>query len=210
MDHRESKTESIGICNKLYNFITQTFLRHALKTVALGRPLPHLLPDTTATTKQTEADSKGNQVANAVAQEMGTKADPEPEPARNSYPFEQTESGRGFSSVGGTGLVSSSLEIDAKNDDRHVSSAESGEKEATEPGIEGKAPKKTVSINENVEEIRWSRKYSRKKSTERLPSLELQGEPKPLKSILKVGSDLNKNSFINRSKSRLITENQAS
>ncbi|KAK2640558.1 hypothetical protein Ddye_028353 [Dipteronia dyeriana] len=52
---------------------------------------------------------------------------------------------------------------------------------------QARAPKKMVSINDNVERIKFS-KRSRKRE------LEVDDEPRPLKSILKVGSDLNNDS----------------
>ncbi|KAK3200352.1 hypothetical protein Dsin_023767 [Dipteronia sinensis] len=58
---------------------------------------------------------------------------------------------------------------------------------------QARAPKKMVSINDNVEMIKFSKKRSRKREQE------VDDEPRPLKPILKVGSDLNNDSemFIN-------------
>ncbi|CAN4108694.1 unnamed protein product [Withania somnifera] len=71
------------------------------------------------------------------------------------------------------------------------------EEEAPEPsmGTQNKAPKKMVSINDNVEEIYFSKKKKKKKSTEKVHSIkeQVKEEPKPLKSILKVGSNVNEN-----------------
>ncbi|KAK6804909.1 hypothetical protein RDI58_002693 [Solanum bulbocastanum] len=71
------------------------------------------------------------------------------------------------------------------------------EEEASGSSMEtqNKAPKKMVSINDNVEEIYFSKKKKKKKSTEKVPSNkeEVKEEPKPLKSILKVGSNVNEN-----------------
>ncbi|XP_019428088.1 PREDICTED: uncharacterized protein LOC109336135 isoform X2 [Lupinus angustifolius] len=59
---------------------------------------------------------------------------------------------------------------------------------------QAKPPKKTVSINDNVEEIApFNKKKRRSKSFQKSSSLNQneEEEPKPLRSILKVGSDLN-------------------
>lgn len=78
------------------------------------------------------------------------------------------------------------------------------ETEAQIPSIASRAkpPRKTVSINEEVEDIEKTLKLRRKsKSFEKLNSLELlRDEPEPLRaSILKVGSDLSKKmaAFVN-------------
>ncbi|KAJ8529464.1 hypothetical protein K7X08_036299 [Anisodus acutangulus] len=69
------------------------------------------------------------------------------------------------------------------------------EEEAPGPsvGTQNKAPKKMVSINDNVEEIYFSKK--KKKSTEKVPSIkeQIKEELKPLKSILKVSSNATEN-----------------
>ena len=66
---------------------------------------------------------------------------------------------------------------------------------------EGKAPKKMVSINENVEHIIPSKKKKKKQPFKKSNSLDQEkqeeGEPKPVRSILKVGSDLNEKSNSN-------------
>ncbi|KAM3378217.1 hypothetical protein P3S68_010630 [Capsicum galapagoense] len=73
------------------------------------------------------------------------------------------------------------------------------EEEAPGPSMEtqNKAPRKMVSINDDVEEIYFSKKKKKKKkkSTEKVPSIkeQVEEEIKPLKSILKVGSNVNEN-----------------
>lgn len=64
------------------------------------------------------------------------------------------------------------------------------EEEAALPpnASQSKAPMKMVSINENVETIKISKKKSRKKKEQ-----EMSDDSKPLKSILKVASDVNNN-----------------
>lgn len=64
-----------------------------------------------------------------------------------------------------------------------------------------KAPKKMVSINEAVEEIKLSKKKSRRmRSSEKVASIEYEiDEAKPLKSILKVSSSLKDDSDMDQS-----------
>lgn len=77
------------------------------------------------------------------------------------------------------------------------------ETEAQIPSISSRAkpPRKTVSINEEIEDMEKTLKLRRKSRFEKLNSLELPGdEPEPLRaSILKVGSDLSKKmaAFVN-------------
>lgn len=75
------------------------------------------------------------------------------------------------------------------------------ELQSDEATVRAKAPekvvslKKTVSINDKVEEIdKIMKKRKKSKSLEKLNSLENEeDEPKPLRSILKVGSNLDDN-----------------
>ena len=67
----------------------------------------------------------------------------------------------------------------------------------TDTETQEKGLKKSVSINETVEEIPNTSNSNKKKAgPEKLASLEREkgDEPKPLKSILKVGSNLTKKS----------------
>lgn len=82
--------------------------------------------------------------------------------------------------------------------EREVVTKEEGEEQKENPK---KAPKKMVSINENVEEIFSSKKKKRSKSFKKSKSLEQQQEEeekeeiKPLRSILKVKSNLDEKSM---------------
>lgn len=169
MDHRDHHFQSLSCCNKLYNFFMKTLLAYALKPVILGRPLHQNLDCKAQKGTTNETDQmlhSQNQTSSEGKQESKTTTD--------SSMIENTEG-----NVNG----------DRKDDhEREV------EEEAAMPSVvlEKKAPKKVVSINETVEEIPTSKKkLRRKKSTDKLSSFEIQeDETKPLKSILKVGSNI--------------------
>ncbi|XVF42018.1 hypothetical protein PTKIN_Ptkin01aG0326600 [Pterospermum kingtungense] len=79
------------------------------------------------------------------------------------------------------------------------SKEEKNEEEAAVSAIahEAQPPKKMVSINETVEEMVAIKKKSKKKRTEKMGSFDQEIEkPKPLKSILKVGSKADENSYM--------------
>ncbi|KAF5739497.1 hypothetical protein HS088_TW12G00703 [Tripterygium wilfordii] len=81
-----------------------------------------------------------------------------------------------------------------KNNVKDLESVGNG-KGAEEESAQTKAPKKTVSINERVEEIDTKRKMIKRKKS-KSADLNLgssDDEPKHLKSILKVGSNLDDN-----------------
>ncbi|KAM7274223.1 hypothetical protein ACFE04_028887 [Oxalis oulophora] len=74
---------------------------------------------------------------------------------------------------------------------RDVVIDELGKTQDEERSVKGKAPKKVVSINENVEEIYMSKESDRRRrklGLWKVPSIQLQDDDKPLKSILKVSS----------------------
>ncbi|XP_009773599.1 uncharacterized protein [Nicotiana sylvestris] len=171
------------IINRLFEFVVQSLAAEAIKPVTLGDSMNYSL----VKTSQSRA-KPGN---------------------RNSSSNEQI-----LHSEDSTSDVLPKLEETAVEDDSVLKNGENDlsqltneenegdvivEEEAPRPSMEtqNKAPKKMVSINDNVEEIYFSKKkkMKKKKSTENVPSIKEQEkeEPKPLKSILKVGSNINDN-----------------
>ncbi|KAL1294202.1 hypothetical protein AAHE18_19G125400 [Arachis hypogaea] len=148
MDQRECHLQPLGICYRVYNFITKTLAMRALKTVTLGRPA--------RCTKMVLVED-GDRKELPPSQGSVTKGD---ETAEEKVT-----------------LASPSVSLPQ----------------------EAKPPKKMVSINEIVEEIPTKKikktrsKKSFRKSSSRNQEEEEEGESKPLKSILKVGSELPEN-----------------
>ncbi|KAJ1387469.1 hypothetical protein SESBI_39991 [Sesbania bispinosa] len=148
MDQREFHLHPLGICYRLYHFITKTLALHALKTVTLGRS-PHYNEDD---------DNK------------------ELPPTHGSSPAQQAE--------------------EKNNPCRNVDGVAGENMALPKAGLsQATSLKKTVSISENVEEILPSKKIKKKRSKlsfQKSSSMdqEEEEEPKPLRSILKVGSDL--------------------
>lgn len=174
----------VGLCHRLYNFIANYLTTYATKTVTLGhgshQPSADQLPSLGAPSA-ISSGSVADQATQVMAQETPLKdASLQPYPAHD--PNEVQEMG-----------------------DTSLSSAPSKEDEAAESTAEPEAqpPKKTVSINDTVEEmIANMNKSKKKKRTEKMGSFDQEiDETKPLKSILKVGSKLDENPYMNRSSS---------
>ncbi|KAK9291807.1 hypothetical protein L1049_019757 [Liquidambar formosana] len=183
MDQREYQLQSLGICHRLFNFIMKILEAQALKPVTLGPPMHHGL------TQLPILDASQNRLGfmcdesmHLMAQETSCEGHDSGDEALEDLAHVNT-------------LRSPSIE--EKND----SSADQGkapqEVEAA-PSIvpQARAPKKSVSINDRAEEIiDTSKKNKRKKAAEKSASMEREkDEPKPLKSILKVGSNVNEKS----------------
>ncbi|GAV63214.1 hypothetical protein CFOL_v3_06734, partial [Cephalotus follicularis] len=172
--------QSLGICNKLYNFIMKCLTRHALKSVILGRPMLQssalaLISDAA----KHRALSKSDQMVHPMAKtQANTSVTSEPFAPLCSSCNQQEKDSKKPSQVQdvGANIIPSASHID--------------ELPLPSNALQVKAPKKTVSINDRVEEIYPSKKKDReKKPSEKLSSMELKNdEPYPLKSILKVGS----------------------
>ncbi|KAK4379001.1 hypothetical protein RND71_000863 [Anisodus tanguticus] len=160
------------IVNRLYEFVVQSLDAEAIKPVTLGD-----------TSQSRSNPDNGNRSSN--------------EHALNS----EDPSCRVVPKLDKAVAKDDSVIKNGENDLSQVTSEENGgdktaEEEAPGPsmGTQNKAPKKMVSINDNVEEIYFSKK--KKKSTEKVPSIkeQVKEELKPLKSILKVaGSNVNEN-----------------
>ncbi|GKV20596.1 hypothetical protein SLEP1_g30695 [Rubroshorea leprosula] len=192
MDTREQELQPLGICERLYNFFTRSLAAYALKTVTLGLPHDHAPASAPVSSGVEESSSNTNKPVHPVAPETwsagsGLQGKVEPERAKSS---------------------SSDHIIDRKElliqDTSPEKEEEEEEAQLPANAFQAKAPKKVVSINETLEEIKLSKKKrKRKKSAEKVASFEDETDkPKLLKSILKVGSiNLNENSYMDHSPS---------
>ncbi|XP_020201840.1 uncharacterized protein LOC109787697 [Cajanus cajan] len=154
MDQREFHLQHVGICNRLYHFLTKVLASQALKTVTLGH-------------------SKRQSSSSTAIRGSGQVEDKKLPPTQP--------------------LVGDSISKPCKNVDENK-----GENVASTLPTASLAPmpsiKKTVSINENVEEIPPPKKLKKKwsKSFQKSFSQDQDEEPStPPRSILKVPSDLN-------------------
>ncbi|CAN6575613.1 unnamed protein product [Malus baccata var. baccata] len=137
MDRREEHFQFLGICQRLYNFITRSLASQPFKTVKLGPPMNQCYPETA--------------ISDANPNEAGTRRGRNVRPMAREY---QTQD------------------------------------QVTAVAHQAEAPKKMVSIHHRVEDIDEVMKL-RRKSLKKLKCLEVgRDEPRPLRSILKVGSDL--------------------
>ncbi|KAK8508874.1 hypothetical protein V6N13_090826 [Hibiscus sabdariffa] len=167
----------LGLCHKLYNFIMKYLATYAMKKVTLGQgshqdstQLPS--PGAASAIPSSIADQAVHPVDNETpVEDASLQAKAEAEPICN-----HSESG-----------ISTATSIEEKNEDEAPATS------AIQP--EARPPRKMVSINDTVEEMTATaskKKKSRKKRTEKMGSFdqEIIEEPKPLKSILKVGSKI--------------------
>ncbi|KAL5566150.1 hypothetical protein UlMin_029314 [Ulmus minor] len=157
----ERRNQSQGICQKLFNFIMKILSSHAQKTITLGPP-----------TNQKSAEPNHD--------EVGTKSDhpmAQVEPEKPNSPKNPNPSDNFISSSFGS----------AKREEEEADSVPNS------AATQAKAPRKMVSMNDTVEDIhKILKKRKKNKSFEKLNSLENdEEETKPLRSILKVGSNLN-------------------
>ncbi|EEF49783.1 conserved hypothetical protein [Ricinus communis] len=177
VDQRKDHLQTLGICNRLYNFIKKLLLMHAYKSVILGDPLYRDSAET-----ETKAANENDHMAHSKPQEekLSEVAEDQAHNMNNSDPSVQ---------------LSDELTAFQDNNDNVIEPGKEPE------AVEAKPPKKSVSISDRVEEIDTRKKIRRKKSKENLILVEEEEEePKPLRSILKVGSysgENKSNSFVN-------------
>lgn len=169
---RQPLSHGLAICHRLFNFTMQTLAAQAVKPVILGEAEHCLLgegPISHASAPTATITSPGN-VLNKGCKELPIGPD--------------------------TGNVNTSLFFPFtlfKPKMSHISISWPW----AAAGTPEKGLKKSVSINDTVEEIpNTSKSKNMKTGLDKLPSLESEkgGEPKPLKSILKVGSNLTRKS----------------
>ncbi|XVF06158.1 hypothetical protein REPUB_Repub06bG0023400 [Reevesia pubescens] len=163
-----------GRIKVLYNFIMKCLATYATKSVTLGHGSHQAFPGAASATSSSMTDQVTNHTAQESAlEDTSLQAKVEQDPVYNHKEDQEM----------GDISISSATSQEEKNEEEATVSA---------IGAEAQPPKKMVSINETVEEIAASRKKSKKKKrTEKMGSFDQEiEEPKPLKSILKVGSKL--------------------
>ncbi|KAJ6996095.1 hypothetical protein NC653_012856 [Populus alba x Populus x berolinensis] len=166
MDHKGHRVHSLDICSRLYNLVTKIVAAQAFKTVKLGQPVHQNLAK-----PQNGAIHEGDHEVHRRTTDQGV------EPGCEDVEQEEDS---------------------LKNWDAFASSCSSSndreQEEAPLPySLVAQAKpakiKKTVSINDRVEEIDTGKKMKRRKSTEKLPSIDLEEDiVQPVKSILKKDS----------------------
>lgn len=170
MDQKEHKHEfhqSPGLCNKLYNLMKflPTLL---LKLLTSGQFTPRCVvdaPGLNATGIESSSKTNADQVVLSIAEENPPKGENMEDKANSHFPISTSDNEQDASQV------PEDNDIDAKTQD------------LGEEAPLNKAPKKMVSINENVETIKISKKKSKKLEPQEVD------QQIPLKSILKVPSD---------------------
>lgn len=163
MDQREFHLQHVGICYKLYHFIMRTLAAQTLKTVTLGAP--------------SHFGSSSIRVPISDATQRGPGGAREDKTMRPETPFE----GENDKEI-----------LTEHTEEKFNSCIDESELKGENMGaslILPQAPKKMVSINDNVEEIILP---SKNKSFQKSISQDQEDQHlKPLRSILKVGSNLN-------------------
>lgn len=186
MDEREHQFQTL--CNRLYNFM-KNLTKQVFKTVTLGHPVHKKLSKA-----KSRAAYESDQMANHRAEEETPSESVEQ--ADNTcksdpfVPLSSPSNGRKQDGEEQPEVQDNDAKIDEEKINSNDCRGEIPGEEAAVPSLEAKPPKKAVSINDRVEEIYTSnKKMRRKKSKENLTSFEQEeDEPKPLRSILKVGS----------------------
>lgn len=182
----EKETKSLGVCHRLLNFIMKILTLQALRKAALGRPACRV--------------SSAELLSDAIHGNGGIKSDPmaqaELESGKTNNTSKESDSSISLGSL---------PQNDQAEDDKESPPIEVGGdavKAEEEASAQPRVPKKMVSINDRVEDINITMKKRKKsKSFDRSYSLENEeDEPKPLKSILKVGSnrDENTEAYVNQ------------
>ncbi|KAM3752773.1 hypothetical protein ACB098_03G044200 [Castanea mollissima] len=198
MDQRESQLQSMSICHRLFLFIMKSLASHAHKTVHLGSTSNQGSTQVPITTSHAD-NGAGSNSDHPMAQEKpcedaipGAKVElDEGNGSKNLDPFGPHD--KELPPVQGNidDIISSSHEVQ-DNKDSYMNSGKMTEEAAplstAAPGP--KPPKKMVSINVEVEVISTPKKKKKlNKTLSKSTSSEREEDaPKPLKSILKVGS----------------------
>lgn len=195
MDQRRNHLESLGICYRLFNFISKTLESQALKLMILCQPLSHGLAICHRLFNFAMQTLAAQAVKPVILGQPGHQPLGQVPVSDASAPIATITSPRSVLNKGykelpigsGTGNTSHSSPFTCSKQKWLIYWSWA----AAQP--QEKGLKKSVSINETVEEIPNTSKSRKKKmAPEKLVSLEREKgeEPKPLKSILKVGSNL--------------------
>lgn len=184
MGPKESCLQSLGICRKLFDIIMKSLATQTDKTVTLGVPahgtLPGIHPQNCPDPSFKQGESPTQQCTDKVETEKSRELE-------NSVP------GTEFISAG----EDHKREV-AKSFQPCVDGGGTGEGEEAEPG-ESKGLKKAVSFHDEVEKIEPAKKKTkmrmkRNRLAEKVSMMEQDNEHLPLKSILKMSSDLDSTS----------------
>ncbi|CAJ1976176.1 unnamed protein product [Sphenostylis stenocarpa] len=183
MDRREFHLQPMSICYRIYHFLIKSLTSQASKTVTLGRSRHESSSSTALRGSESRAEKE-------VQSETPSEVDDD----KKLPPSE--------------GIVADSISSDVQeaeeknNPCMNVDNKMEGKNEVFTLPTPSLAPtrsiKKTVSINENVEEIRPPKKLKRKwsKSLQKIGSRDEDEESMPPpRSILKVSSDLSDKSY---------------
>ncbi|EXC31828.1 hypothetical protein L484_020656 [Morus notabilis] len=177
MDEKEN--QSLGMCHRLFNFIMKSLALQALKKSTLGCPTNH--------------SSAAAPPSDAIHGEGETKSDQMVHPTAQG--LENTNTSKNSDSTSSLGSLLQNDQV--KDDEEFRPSQGIGDAERAEEEISAqpKPPKKTVSINDRAEDIhKIMKKRKKSNSFDRSYSLENgEDEHKSLRSILKVGSNLDDN-----------------
>lgn len=188
MDQRESQLQSMSICHRLFLFIMKSLASHAHKTVYLGCTSDQ--GSTQVPTITSDADNEAAIPGAKVELDEGNGS-------KNLDPFGPHD--KELPPVQGNvdDIISSSHEVQDNKDSYMNSGKMTVEEAPLSTAAPGPKPlKKMVSIKDEVEEISTPKKKKKlKKTISKSTSFESEEDgPKPLKSILKVGSK-NEKSF---------------
>ena len=188
----EKETKSLGVCRRLFNFIMKILTLQALRKATLGCLAGRV--------------SSAALLSDAIHGKDGIKSDPMAQAKLESGKTNNTSKESDSSTS-----LGSLPQNDQAEDDKESPPTEGGGdavKAEEEASAQPRAPKnmvsmkKMVSIDDRVEDINKTMKKRKKsKSFDRSNSLENgEDEPKPLKSILKEGSnrDENTEAYVNQ------------
>ncbi|KOM55036.1 hypothetical protein LR48_Vigan10g092800 [Vigna angularis] len=185
MDKREFQFQPMGICCRLYHFLKKALTSQASKKVTLGRSRH----DSSSSTALRGSDSKAKE-------EVQSKTPSEVDDGKKLPPTE----GLAGDSISSHVQLAEEKNNSCMNDDNKM---EGKNEVLTSPTpaptlAATRSIRKTVSINENVEEIPPPKKFKRiwSKSFQKIGSRDEEEEPMPPpRPILKVASDLTDKSY---------------
>lgn len=183
MDEREFQFQPMGICCRLYHFLKKALTWQASKKVTLGRSRR----DSSRSTALRGSDSKAKE---EVQSETPTEVD-------DGKKLPPTE-GLAGDSISSHVQLAEEKNNSYMNDDNKMEAKNEILTSPTPTLAATRSIKKTVSINENVEEIPPPKKFKSiwSKSFQKIGSRDEEEEPMPPpRPILKLASDLTDKSY---------------
>lgn len=205
MDEKETQQQAHSICDRVFNFIKKSLALQTIKTVSLGPPTNRgSAPAPSSDAIHNKVATKSDQlVEGTLGQPVASRAKVSLEKtntSNNSDPSSSPGSLRNgqvkddkelppIQGIAGNAMTSPPrVDKEEKSEFESCAEAEIAEDEAAS---QPKAPKKMVSINDRVEIHKSMKKRKKSKSFDKSNSfVNAEDESKPLKSILKVGSNL--------------------